>query len=389
MFGGSIRVATIRGIAIEIHPSWLIIVALLAYTLAEGVFPSQYEAWSRGTYWVIGILAAVLLFVTVLIHELAHALVAQRRGIEVPKITLFVFGGVSSLGTQPKTASEEFAIAAAGPASSLVIAAISALVWLVTRDTQEQTAAIFGYLAVVNTLLALFNFLPGFPLDGGRVLRSIVWGRTKSFRQATRVASGVGELFGYGFMGIGVFLLLGGLVLDGLWLLFIGWFLLGAARAEASSMQLDTILSGLKARDLMREDFPKVQPGVSLAEVADDFMVGHGERAIIVAQDGTVSGIITVTDVRRVPRSEWGRTPVQGAMTPRDRIVTVDAEMPAIEVLHLLAEKSLNQVPVLENGRMIGLVTRRELIDRVQLAESLAPDEPIQPKDSKHETPVP
>ncbi len=388
MLGGSFRIATIRGIAIEIHPSWLIIVALLSYTLAEGVFPNRYETWSRGTYWAIGLISAVLLFVTVLIHELAHAITAQRRGIPVPKITLFVFGGVSSLGSQPKTAGEEFAIAAAGPASSLVIAAVSLVAWFIFRGTQEQAGAIFGYLAVVNTLLALFNFLPGFPLDGGRVLRSIVWGRTKSFRRATRIASGVGELFGYGLMGIGVFLLLGGLVLDGLWLMFIGWFLLSAARAETASMQLDTILSGLKARNLMREDFPQVTPGVSLAEVADDFMVGHGERAVIVAQDGIVGGIVTVTDIRRVPRSEWANTPVQGAMTPRDRIVTVDAETPAIDVLHLLAEKGLNQVPVLEEGRMIGLVTRRELIERVQLAESLAPDEPIQSQDTKRETPV-
>lgn len=376
MFGGSFRIARIRGISIEIHPSWLIILVLVTYTLARGVFPEQYEDWSTATYWIIGTIASVLLFVTVLIHELAHALVAVRRGIEVPSITLFIFGGVSSLGQQPRTAGEEFKIAAAGPLTSLVIAVITFALWLAFQDGNRQAQAVFGYLATVNLLLAIFNLLPGFPLDGGRVLRSIAWRRTKSFRQATRIAAGVGELFGYGLMGIGVLLLLAGLALNGLWMMFIGWFLLGAARAEASRLKLDTILSGLRARNVMREDFPQVSPGASLQEVADDFMVGHGERAVVVSLGESVSGIITVNDIRKVKRDDWPHTPAQQAMTPRERIVTVDAEVPAIDILHLLAEKGLNQVPVLEDGRMVGLVTRRELLERVQLAESLAPDEP-------------
>jgi Zn-dependent protease/predicted transcriptional regulator len=374
MFGSSFRVARLFGIDIEIHPSWFLILAFVAYTLSEGFFPDGYEDWSTGVYWAVGITSALLLFLTVLIHELAHALVAKRRGLDVPRITLFIFGGVSHLGRQPSSAGEEFQIAAAGPATSLVIAIATGLGALLFRGANEQAEAILFYLAFVNAALAVFNILPGFPLDGGRVLRSIAWKKTGSFRRATRVASGVGEIFGYGLLAVGFFLLLGGLLFDGLWLMFIGWFLLGAARGEAANLQLEGVLRGLTARDVMRADFPSVVPGAPLQSIVDDVMVGQGERAVMVANGGAVLGILTVTDVRAIPRDEWRATPAQAAMTPRDRIVTVIAATPAVEVLVLIGEKRLNQIPVLDDGRMIGMITRREILERLQLAETLTPD---------------
>lgn len=374
MFGSSFRVARLFGIDIEIHPSWFLILAFVAYTLSEGFFPDGYEDWSTGVYWAVGITSALLLFLTVLIHELAHALVAKRRGLDVPRITLFIFGGVSHLGRQPSSAGEEFQIAAAGPATSLVIAIATGLGALLLRGANEQAEAILFYLAFVNAALAVFNILPGFPLDGGRVLRSIAWKKTGSFRRATRVASGVGEIFGYGLLAVGFFLLLGGLLFDGLWLMFIGWFLLGAARGEAANLQLEGVLRGLTARDVMRADFPSVVPGAPLQTIVDDVMVGQGERAVMVANGGAVLGILTVTDVRAIPRDQWRATPAQAAMTPRDRIVTVIAATPAVEVLVLIGEKRLNQIPVLDDGRMIGMITRREILERLQLAETLTPD---------------
>lgn len=374
MFGSSFRVARLFGIDIEIHPSWFLILAFVAYTLSEGFFPDGYEDWSTGVYWAVGITSALLLFLTVLIHELAHALVAKRRGLDVPRITLFIFGGVSHLGRQPSSAGEEFQIAAAGPATSLVIAIATGLGALLLRGANEQAEAILFYLAFVNAALAVFNILPGFPLDGGRVLRSIAWKKTGSFRRATRVASGVGEIFGYGLLAVGFFLLLGGLLFDGLWLMFIGWFLLGAARGEAANLQLEGVLRGLTARDVMRADFPSVVPGAPLQTIVDDVMVGQGERAVMVANGGAVLGILTVTDVRAIPRDQWRATPAQAAMTPRDRIVTVVAATPAVEVLVLIGEKRLNQIPVLDDGRMIGMITRREILERLQLAETLTPD---------------
>ena len=373
---GSLRVARIIGIDIEIHLSWLAILALLTWTLSDGVFPDRYEGWSTTAYWVVGSLSAVLLFVTVLIHELAHAIVAKRRGLDVPRITLFIFGGVSHMSRQPKTPGEEFAIAAAGPATSVAIAGVALLGALATMNWNEKVAAVCFYLGTVNVVLAVFNILPGFPLDGGRVLRSIAWKRTASFRQATRIASGVGEMFGYGLLLLGAGILLSGYALNGLWFMFIGWFLLNAAKAEAGNMQLESILGRLTARDVMHSDFELVKPGMSLQDVVDDHMLARGERAVMIANDGAVRGILTVSDIRKVPREAWAQTPVQGAMTPRDRVTAVQAATPALDVLRTVSENRFNQVPVLEDGQMIGMITRRELLDRLLLAESLAPDSP-------------
>lgn len=372
---GSMRVARLFGIDIEINLSWLFILALVAWTLSDQVFPSQYD-WSTRAYWSVGTLAAVLLFATVLVHELAHALVARRRGLHVPRITLFIFGGVSQLSRQPQSAGEEFAIAAAGPATSLAIAVVTLLAGWATVDWNEKVSGVLIYLGTVNVALAVFNILPGFPLDGGRVLRSIAWRRTGSFRRATTIASRVGELFGYGLLLFGVFLLLAGFVIDGVWLLFIGWFLLSAAQAESQNMQLESILGRLRARDVMHSEFETVTPGLSLQDVVDDHMLARGERAVVVSHGESVLGILTVSDVRRVPRQDWASTPVQGVMTPREKVTTVPADAKAIDVLRVVSEKRVHQVPVLDDGRMVGLITRRELLDRLQLAESLAPDLP-------------
>ncbi|HNO65944.1 MAG TPA: site-2 protease family protein [Tepidiformaceae bacterium] len=371
--GRAYRVARIAGIDIEIHPSWLLILGFVAWSLSDAFFPDHYESWSTFAYWAVGISSAVLLFVTVLIHEMAHALVARHRGLPVPRITLFIFGGMSHMSRQPATAGEEFQIAAAGPATSILIALVSAGLGFAFREMSEKAEAILFYLAFVNLALGIFNILPGFPLDGGRVLRSIAWKRSGSFRQATRVASSVGEMFGYGLIVAGFFILLAGGLLDGLWLAFIGWFLLGAARGEAANLQLEGVLRRLTARDVMQAEFPSVTPGTPVSEIVHDYMVGKGERAVMVANDGAVLGVITVSDVRRVPRDSWAQVPAQRIMTPRSNVITVNASQPAVEVLVLLGEKGLNQVPVLEDGRMVGLVTRRELMDRIQLAERLDP----------------
>jgi Zn-dependent protease/predicted transcriptional regulator len=376
MFGGSLRVARIFGIDIEIHFSWLIILVILGWALAEGFFPQQYPGWETTTYWIVGIGAALLLFVTVLIHEMAHALVAKAKGMEVPRITLFIFGGVSHLGRQPRTAGEEFLISGAGPVTSLAVALITGAIALFFVDRNIQAEAIFTYLAFVNVLLAIFNTLPGFPLDGGRVLRSIVWKKTGSFRRATQIAGGVGQAFGYGIIVLGMFLLFTGNPFNGIWFALIGWFLLTAARAESQSLQLDAMLAGLCARDVMTERWINVSPAASLQEVVDDHMLAGGERAVMISRDGSVFGILTVSDIRQVPRENWQNTSAQGAMTPREKIVTVSPDTAAVEILRLLGEKSLNQVPVIDEGRMVGIVTRRELVDRVQLTEQLAPDVP-------------
>jgi Zn-dependent protease/CBS domain-containing protein len=348
----SFQLLRVAGIGVEIHPSWLVILGLVSWTLAEGAFPDWYEDWSEWAYWTVGVAAAVLLFVTVLLHELAHALVAKKRGVDVPKITLFIFGGVSHLSEQPKTAREEFAIAIAGPLTSFAIAIVTGLVAFFATGGNEKVEGMFGYLASINVTLGVFNLLPGFPLDGGRVLRSIVWGRTQSFQRATRAAAGVGQLFAYALITGGIVLLLFGGALQGLWLFLIAWFLLGAARNEV-------------------EDFPQVLPNISIAQVVDEHVLGHGARAVVVSDERGALGILSITDILKHPREQWAQVPAQTAMTPRDLVVTVDSDATAMEVLDLLARRRLGQVPVLSDGRMVGLVNRRDLVERVELAETM------------------
>jgi Zn-dependent protease/predicted transcriptional regulator len=382
MLGRSFRIARVAGVDVEIHPSWFLIVGYLAWALSKLTFPSAYDGWSTATYWAVGVSSAILLFVTVFIHEFAHAIVAIRRGLPVPKITLFIFGGVSHLSRQPRSAGEEFAIASAGPFTSIAIAIVTSIAAFFLQDVSEHAVAILGYLAFINFLLAVFNALPGFPLDGGRVLRSIAWKRTGSFRRATQIAAGAGVFVGWGMIIGATAFVLAGLYVNGVMLMLVGWFLLSAARSEAQGIQLDAILGRLKARDVMREDFPTVVPGAAVQTVVDDIMIGQGERAVVVALGGSVLGILSVTDVQRAPRHAWPNTPVQTLMTPRDRVRTVNVNDPALDVLLLLGQHRLNQVPVLDDGRMVGLVTRRELIDRVELAERLAPDETsVEPDD--------
>jgi len=374
MFGRSFQIARIRGISIEIHPSWFLILAFISYTLADGWFPAQYSDWSTGAYWTVGIAAALLLFVTILVHELAHAAVAIHRGLPVPKITLFIFGGVSQMARQPRSPGEEFQISAAGPGTSIVIAIVTGGAALALNNSNEKLDGILWYLAAVNLLLGVFNIIPGFPLDGGRVLRSIAWKRTRSFRRATRIAGGVGELVGYGLMILGVIFLFSGFVWDGIWFLFIGWFLHGAARGESQNLQLESILARLSARDVMHTDFPTARPGDSVQHVVDEQMIGRGEHAVMVSNDDAVLGMVTVHDVHKVHRDHWLQTPVQSVMTPREGLVTVSADSKALDVMMLLAAKRLDQVAVLEDGRMIGLITGRELLDQIHLAEELGPE---------------
>ncbi|MGK2966476.1 MAG: M50 family metallopeptidase [Tepidiformaceae bacterium] len=373
MLGRNFRIARLGGISIEASPSWLFVLALISWTLADGALPDLYDGWSNTTYWVVGILSAVLLFVTVLLHELAHAVVAIRRGIPVPRITLFLFGGVSQLSEDPRTAREEFLIAVAGPVASIAIAAVTGLGALIAGQWNEQAEATLGYLAIVNVVLGVFNLLPGFPLDGGRVFRAMIWGRTGSHQKATRIAGAVGEMFGSLLMGFGLVLLLTGQILTGIWLGLIGWFISGAARQEAQGVVLERILENLTARDLMQKEFITAPPWLTLQRVVDDFFLGQSTRWLIVADDEAVHGILTISDLRKVDRAEWPAVSAQRVMTPRAEVTAVTAETPAIDVLKVVSEKGLNQVPVLEEGRMVGVITRRELLDRVDLEQRLRP----------------
>jgi Zn-dependent protease/CBS domain-containing protein len=366
----SIRLARIAGIDVRIHYTWLFAFALIAWSLAAGFFPETTPGLDATTYWLLGIAAALGLFVSVLIHEFSHSFVALARGLHVRSITLFIFGGVSSIAGEAQRSLDEFLIAVVGPASSLVLAAVF---WAAGRAAGldgTPLGAFLGYLAFINLILALFNLVPGFPLDGGRVLRSIVWATTGSLRRATQVASYLGQGFGFVLIFWGVSRLFGGDVFGGLWTAFIGWFLNSAAESERQQQALTEDLRGVRVAQVMNPQPALAEPTMTVQEFVYDHVVRRAERALLVVDAGELLGIVTITDAKQVPQELWAATPVRRIMTAVP-LKTVPAEADLAAALKLMVEGALNQVPVVDDGRTVGLLARADMLRFLQLRDEL------------------
>lgn len=367
---GSIRLARIAGIDIGVHYTWILAFILFAWILSSGLFPQLYPGWSQTTYWILGVIASLLLFVCVLIHEMAHSLVAQSKGMRVQSITLFIFGGVSNIESEPQKAGTEFVMAIAGPASSLVLAAIFFGIWYSISPKNAPPAAILYYLWYINLLLAIFNIIPGFPLDGGRVLRSIIWGATGSLTKATNIAATIGRLFGWLLIAYGVYLLLSGNFLNGLWIAFIGWFLSSAADSSRREVTLQEHLSGVKVKDVMDPIPECLNTGITVDTLVRENFIQRGRRAVPVCYDGKLKGIVTLTDVKKLPHEQWSTTPAESIMT-REPLYTVSVNDDLNAALKLLAQHGLNQVPVLSDGILVGLLSRADVIRYLQVSQEL------------------
>jgi len=375
---GSLRLGRIAGIEIGIHYTWLLAFILITWSLAQGFFPSEYPRWGPGTYWITGILAALLLFVSVLLHELAHSLVAQARGLPVRSITLFIFGGVSNLEEEAKKPAIEFTMTIVGPLTSLALAVIFWGLSQLIDTPSSPAAAMLNYLWQINALLAAFNLLPGFPLDGGRVLRSILWGTTGNLVRATNIAATVGRFFGWALIAFGVFQLLQGNFLGGLWIAFIGWFLSSAADASRRDVTLREHLSGVPVREVMDPGTETVSPETSVEEVVRGaFLQGH-RRAVPVGRDDRLVGIVTLTDVKELPQPKWAQTSVEEIMT-RQPLYRVTPDDDLNSAMRLIAQHDINQVLVLREGRLVGLLNRADIIRHLQLSQELG----IKPKHDK------
>jgi Zn-dependent protease/predicted transcriptional regulator len=371
---GSLRIGKIAGIDIYIHVSWIIILVLLTVSLATGWFPQLYPGWSTATYWVAGFISALLLFVSVLLHELAHSLVARRRGLPVKNITLFIFGGVSNIEQEPKSPGIEFQMAVVGPLTSLLIGIVCFLLQLPLRGTNSPLEGILFYLAVTNLLLGVFNLIPGFPLDGGRVLRSIVWKITGSMRQATRAASITGQVIAYLFILLGVWLFFTGNILNGIWLGFIGWFLLSAAQSANSQVMLASVFRGVTVGEVMNPKPTTVPPNISLQQLVDAYFLPGGLRYALVMQADQLVGLITLSDIRHIPREQWGQVLVSYAMIPVERLHVVSPQQSLSEVLPLMAGRDVNQLPVVQNGALLGIVSRDAIVHYLEVRRGLGLD---------------
>ncbi len=369
----------IADIDIGVHYTWVFIFMLLTWALSQGFFPQLYPDWETTTYWITGGAAALLLFASVLIHELAHSLVAKARGIPVTSITLFILGGVSNLEEEPEKPRVELAMAIVGPLASLTLAGIFWGLLQLVQDTQSPLAGMLTYLALVNTILAAFNLLPGFPLDGGRVLRSILWQKTGDLVKATNIAATVGRYMGWALIALGLLLAFGG-NLGGLWLAFIGWFLSTSADASRRQVTMREQLSGVLVKEVMAANPISISPDTTVSEMVSNVFRRQLSRAVPVCQDERVLGIASVTDVKELPREKWTETPVSEIMTS-EPLHRVSPEDDLNTAMKLITDHDINQVLVLDGSKCAGLVHRADILNYLQLSQELGLQKNPRPRD--------
>jgi Zn-dependent protease/CBS domain-containing protein len=361
MFGTSWRVARIAGIEVRIDSSWAVIALLITYSMYLRV-TLVYPDTPTGEAVALGILGAVLFFGSVLVHELAHALVSQARGIRVQDITLFLFGGATRARVESRGPTDEFLIAVVGPLTSGALAVLFGIIASVGRDVlPTPLAGTFGYLAWVNLLLAVFNLVPGFPLDGGRVLRSAIWRATGSFARATRIASMSGQAVGWLLVALGVVSLLAGNLAGGIWFAFIGWFLVQAARASYQELQLRHMLRGVEAEDVMARDLLRIPPELSLQDAVDDYFMRYDHGAFPVEEQGRTIGLLTLRGVRRVPKDQWSSQRARDLMVPLGDQVVVAPDDRMDDVLGKLQDSEAGRVLVVQDGEVVGIITSSDL----------------------------
>jgi Zn-dependent protease/CBS domain-containing protein len=371
MFKSSFRLGRVLGIPIEVHVSWFIVFILVTTSLAVFYFPQQYPRWSTLLAWVVGLATSLLFFVSVLLHELAHSVYARSRGIPVRNITLFIFGGVSQITEEPKTAATEFAMAFAGPLTSFVLAALFGLLWFVTRTVSQPIAALSGYLAIINATLGAFNLIPGFPLDGGRVFRSILWGISQNLERATRWASLVGQGIAYLMIIIGIWQFFSGNTLNGLWLAFIGWFLDNAAQSSYQQVAVQRLLAGHMVQEIMNRDCTPLSPNLTLDELVHDHILATGRRCFPVIEGDTLQGLLTIHNIKEVPREQWATTAVRAVMIPVDKLKTVAPDQGLWPALQEMTEEGVNQLPVMEDRRLLGILARDNVLSFVRTRAEL------------------
>ena len=365
------RLGKIFGIEIYIDSSWLIIFALVTWTLAGQYFPSQNPNWPLLLNWFLGIIASILFFASVLAHELSHSIVAIQQGEKVRNITLFIFGGVAQIAEEPDKPLKEFLIAFAGPLASIAIGIISGIAWWCIHEVSIPLASIFRYLGIINIALAVFNLIPGFPLDGGRILRATIWGFTKNLKLATRIASFSGKLVAFLLIIWGIRLIFSGLTLNGIWMIFIGWFLYNAATNSYRHLLIKDALREVKVEDLMITNFDTVPPDLSIQKLVDEFILRHRDRGFLVIEGGLVQGIVCLDDIKKMPRERWANTTIREIMITKNQLEKVSPGDDAGVALAKLTAKNIHQIPVVQENRVRGILRRNDILNYLQLHSNL------------------
>jgi Zn-dependent protease/CBS domain-containing protein len=364
------RIGRILGIDIKVDSSWIVIFFLFSFVLATSYYPHSLPGESASLYWILGIATSLLLFASVLAHELAHSIVALRNGEKVRSITLFILGGVAQISEEPEEPFKEFSMAVVGPLSSLVLAGVFFVLWVLLAGLSAPLRAAALYLAIINASLAVFNLLPGFPMDGGRVLRSIVWKLTGNLRKATRIASLSGQAFAFLLIFVGIVQVLRG-NFGGLWPILIGWFLHNAAVRGYEQVVVKSMLEGLHAEDLMTTEFETVEAGLKVQKLVDDYILKKRERVFLVTDGGELGGIVCLEDVKATPRAKWRSMPVSAIMTPRAKLESVPLHADGNSILNSLTGRDIHQIPVMDGGRIAGIICRTDVLKALQLRSEL------------------
>jgi len=369
-----VKLGRIFGIRIGLHYSWIIIAILIVFSLS-GLFHQENRNWTDAEVWGTAILTAILFFVCILLHELGHSVVAQSRGIRVPSIVLFALGGVSQMEGESPDAKTEFWMALAGPAVSFIIGFVClgvarGLGWVgVFAPAPSPLVAMVGYLGYINFLLGAFNLIPAYPLDGGRVFRAAAWWGTHSIERATRIASVVGQVFAFLFILAGLWQFFHGQGFGGLWIAFIGWFLLDAARSSRVQVEIMHALSGIKVRDVMEHNCAIIDATTNLQTLVDEHLLRTGQRCFVVQKGGSIAGLITPADISRVERRMWPLTTVEQAMRPLAQLRVVSPDAPVVQALETMARENINQLPVASNGHLEGVLSRAHLLEILRTRE--------------------
>jgi Zn-dependent protease len=364
MFTQSIRIGRILGIPLGVNYTWFVVFILITLSLSTQ-FAHLHPDWSYAEHLIFGFSTSILFFGSVILHELGHSVIALRYGIPVRSITLFIFGGVANIAKEPEKPLHEFNIAIAGPIVSGVLGVLFYGVMIAAGDTYEGIRSLGEWLGRINLMLAVFNLIPGFPLDGGRIFRAIVWKYTNSYRRATAIAAGSGQLFAYVFIFFGVWQALTGNFFNGLWIGFIGWFLLNAAQSATIQLTFRYGLQGVTARDIMTSDCLTVPGNISVAELVERFLMRTGARCSMVTDGDRFRGLVTLHEVKKVPREEWDTTSLQSVMVRVENLVSVSPEMAVDVVLQRMNEQNISQIPVIEDGKLVGVVGRDRLLNLI------------------------
>jgi len=373
MFGKRMKLFNLLGFEVKIDASWLVIAVLVTWSLASGLFPYLYPGISREAYWTMGVLGALGLFASIVAHEFCHSLVARKVGIPMKGITLFIFGGVAEMGDEPPTARAEFLMAIVGPLSSMAIGAVFYLIYRGGQSAGWSTSVngVIYYIAYINGILAAFNLLPAFPLDGGRVLRSILWGARGNLRWATRVSATIGSAFGLGLIFLGIYKFVSGDVIGGVWMFLIGMFLRNAAQMSYQQLLVRKALEGEPVRRFMNPDPVTVQSSSTVEKLVEDYIYKYHHKMFPVMEGEKLVGCITTRQVKDIPREAWDRETIREAASPCSDENTISPATDAVKALAMMNQSGVSRLLVVEGGRLVGLVTLKDLLDFFSLKVEL------------------